>query len=222
LCLSFLNSLKQSQSVYIYIYCCLERDIVTAMLSVLLHKTFTVQILYKLYRLQLNCTYSNYTEAAATCSAAQQHSTFTVQILYKLYSLQLDCTYSNYTEAATTCSAEQQHSTFTLQILYKLYSLQLNYTYCNYAEAAATCSAAQEHSTFTVLYKYSTVCNGTVLTVITQELPPHVQLHNRRESVEMMSSEVDCRLLFDIAFIYVESHWEIRYFRFTLLAASVA
>ena len=40
---------------------------------------------------------SNYTEAAATSSAAQQHSTFTVQILYKLYSLQLNCTYNNNT-----------------------------------------------------------------------------------------------------------------------------
>jgi len=57
------------------------------MLSVLLYSTFTVQILHKLYSLQLNCTYSNYTEAATTCSAAQQHSTFTIQILYKLYSL---------------------------------------------------------------------------------------------------------------------------------------
>ena len=46
------------------------------------------KILYKLYSLQLNCTYSNYTEAAATCSAAQQHSTFTEQILYKMYILQ--------------------------------------------------------------------------------------------------------------------------------------
>jgi len=42
------------------------------MLNVLPHSTFTVQILYKLHSLQLNCTYSNYTEAAATCSAAQQ------------------------------------------------------------------------------------------------------------------------------------------------------
>jgi len=57
----------------------------------------------------MNCTYSNYTEAAATRSAAQQHNTFTVQILYKLYSLQLNCTYGNYTEAAATCSAAQQH-----------------------------------------------------------------------------------------------------------------
>ena len=70
--------------------------------------------------MQLNCTYSNYTEAAAaaTCSVAQQHSTFTVQKLNKLYSMQLNCTYSNYTEAAAaaaTCSAAQQHSTFTVQ-----------------------------------------------------------------------------------------------------------
>ena len=43
------------------------------MFSVLPHSTLTAQILYKLYTLQLNCTYSNYTEAAATCSAAQQY-----------------------------------------------------------------------------------------------------------------------------------------------------
>ena len=77
------------------------------LLHVQLHNS-TAQILYKLYSLQLNCTYSNYTEAAATCSAVQQHSTFTAQILYKLYSLWLNCTYSNYTEAAATCSAAQQ------------------------------------------------------------------------------------------------------------------
>ena len=46
----------------------------TFILSVLPHSTFTLQILYKLYSLQLNCTYINYTEAAATCSAAQQHT----------------------------------------------------------------------------------------------------------------------------------------------------
>ena len=36
-------------------------------------------LLYKLYSLQLNCTYSKYREAVATCSAAQQNSTFIVQ-----------------------------------------------------------------------------------------------------------------------------------------------
>ena len=83
------------------------------------------QIMYKLYSLQLNCTYSNYTEAAVTCSAAQQHSTITVQIPYKLYSLQLRCTYSNYTEAAATCSAAQQHSTFTAQTVESVTELYL-------------------------------------------------------------------------------------------------
>jgi len=124
--------------------CCSQRGTVPVMFSVLRHSTFTVQILYKLYSVQLNCTYSNYAHAVATCSAAQQHSTFTVQILYKLYSVQLNCTYSNYTEAAATCSAAQQHSTFTVQILYKMYSLQLNCTYSNYTQAAATCSAAKQ------------------------------------------------------------------------------
>ena len=66
--------------------------------------------MYRLYSLQLNRTYSNYTDAAATCSAAQQHSTFTVHILYRLYSLQLNCTYSNYSDVAATCSAAQQHT----------------------------------------------------------------------------------------------------------------
>jgi hypothetical protein len=80
------------------------------MFSVLPYSTFTGQILHKLYSLQRNCTYSNYIEAAAKCSAAQQHSTFTVQMLYKLYSVQLNCTYSNYTEAAATCSAAKQHT----------------------------------------------------------------------------------------------------------------
>ena len=140
---------------------CTERERVTVMLSVLPHSTFNAQILYKMYSVQLNCTYSNYTETAATCSAAQQHSTFTVQILYKLYSVQPNCTYSNYTETAATCSAAQQHSTFTVQILYKLYSLQLNCTYSNYTEVAATCSAVQQHSTFTV----QTVQSATVQTV---------------------------------------------------------
>ena len=48
------------------------------MFSVLLFNTFTVQILYSL---QLNCTYSNYTEAAATCSAAQHYSNCPADIL---------------------------------------------------------------------------------------------------------------------------------------------
>ena len=80
------------------------------MFSVLLYSILSVQIVYSV---QLNCTDSNYTQAAATCSAAQQHSTFTVQILYKLYSLQLNCFYRNYAEAAVAaaaCSAAQQHT----------------------------------------------------------------------------------------------------------------
>jgi len=53
------------------------------------HSKFTVEILYKLYSLQLNCTYSNYTEAAATFSAAQQHGTFTVQTVQSATELYL-------------------------------------------------------------------------------------------------------------------------------------
>jgi len=66
-----------------------QTDKVRVMFSVLLHSTFTAQILQRLYSLQLNSTYSNYTEAAATCSAAKQHSTFTVQIVQSATELYL-------------------------------------------------------------------------------------------------------------------------------------
>jgi len=78
-----------------------------------IHCTNTVQTVQSANE----CTYSNYTETTASCSAAQQHRTFPVQTVSKLYSLQLNRTYNNYTEAADTCSAAQQHSTFTVQIL---------------------------------------------------------------------------------------------------------
>jgi len=75
--------------MYIAVDCCSQRDTVPVMFTVLLYNTFTVQILYKLYSLQLNCTYSNYTQAAATCSAAQQHNTFTVQTVQSATELYL-------------------------------------------------------------------------------------------------------------------------------------
>jgi len=78
--------------------------------------------------MQINSSYSNYTEDAVTCPAAQQHSTFTVQLVYKFYHLLLHCIYSNYTEAAGTCSDEQQDKNFTVEILYKPHGLQLNCT----------------------------------------------------------------------------------------------
>ena len=88
------------------------------MLSVLLYSILSVQIVYSV---QLNCTDSNYTEAAATCSAANS----TTHLLYKLYSLKLNCTYSNYTQAAATCSDAQEHSTFTVQTVQSATELHL-------------------------------------------------------------------------------------------------
>ena len=88
------------------------------------------------------------------------------------------------------------YSTFTVQILYKLYSLQLNCTYSNYTEAAATYSAC--YRTAHLLYKYCTVCNLTVLTVITQKLL-HVQLQNSTEAVSwcfLKCSAVRCLTLY--------------------------
>ena len=83
---------KVTQLMYIAADCCLQTDKVIVMLSMILQSKFNVQLLYKLYSVQLKCTYSNYTEAAATCSAAQtaQHSYSkntvpTVQFATELY-----------------------------------------------------------------------------------------------------------------------------------------
>ena len=56
------------------------------LLHVQLHSTFTVQILYSL---QLNCSYSNYTEGSAKCSAAQEHNIFTLQTVQSATELYL-------------------------------------------------------------------------------------------------------------------------------------
>jgi hypothetical protein len=58
-----------TQSMYISADCYLQTDTVPVMFSVLFYSTFTAQILLRLYSLQLNCTYSNYTKTAATYSA---------------------------------------------------------------------------------------------------------------------------------------------------------
>ena len=54
-----------------------------------------------------------------------------------------------------------------------------------------------------------TVCNWTVLTVITHKLLLHVQLHNRRETVKLMCSEEDCSRLFNTLCVYSLSYHKI-------------
>ena len=90
----------------------------------------------------------------------------------------LNCTDCNYRERETITLSV--FCTATLVYKYSTNSsLQLNSTYNNYTEAAATCEL--HNSTANLLYKYCTnctVCNWTVLTVITHKLLLHVQLHN--------------------------------------------
>jgi len=86
--------------------------------------TSTAHLLYKLYSLQLNCTYSKYTENAATCSAAQQNSTFTVKILYKLYSLQMNL-------LTVTTQKMLQHFKLHNSISHLLYKYCTKGTVCN-------------------------------------------------------------------------------------------
>jgi hypothetical protein len=56
------------------------------------------------------------------------------------------------------------------------------------------------------------------LTVITQKLLLHVQLHNSIETVKLMSSETQCSQLFAIVCVYGQSYQKIRYVKLTLLA----
>ena len=101
-----------------------------------------------------------------------------------------------------SCSASYRK----LHLLYKLCSVQLNCTYSNYTEVAAKYQL--HNSTAHLLYKYCTnctVCNWTVLTVITQKLPLYVQLHNSTQTLQLMSSDVQCSRLISIIHISVHS-----------------
>ena len=98
--------------MYIAADCCLQRDIVTVILSVLLYSTFTVQTLYKLYSVQLNCTYSNYTQAAATCSAAQQHTNSPADIFCSA----VQPAVLNYTVSVSTYSVTSLDRTFQINV----------------------------------------------------------------------------------------------------------
>ena len=89
-----------------------------------------------------------------------------------------------------------------------------NCTVCNWTVLTVITQKLLLHvqlhnSTAHLLYKYCTnctVCNWNVLTVITQKLLLNVQLHNSTQSVQLMSSEVQCSRLFDITFTYTDVH----------------
>jgi len=142
------------------------------MFSTLPHSTFTVQILYKLYSVQLNCTYSNYTEAADKYSAAQQHST----LLYKYCT---NCTVCNWTVLTVITDKLPLHGQLHYSTAHLLYKYCTNCTVCNWPVLAVMIQNLPLHvqlyfSTAHLLYKYCTnctVCNWTVLTVITLKLP---------------------------------------------------
>jgi len=129
----------------------------------------SVQIVYSV---QLNCTYINYTEAAATCSAAQQHRTFTVQILYKTV------------QSATELYLQKLHKIcpymFSCKTAQHIYCT--NCTVCNWNVLTVITQKLPLHvqlnnSTAHLLYN-STVCNWTVLPLITPKLQLNVQFHN--------------------------------------------
>ena len=99
----------------------------------------------------------------------------------------------------------------TVHLLYKYCR---NCKFCNWTVFTLITQKLLLHiqvqsNTAHLLYKYCnncTVYNWTVLTVITQKLPLHIQLHNNTETVQLMSSEVQCSRLFDITSTYTDIH----------------
>jgi len=133
------------------------------------------------YIVQMNCTYSKYTEAAAKCSAAQQHST--AHLLYKY------CTnwpVWNWTVLTAITQKLLLHIQLHNSAVYLLYKYCTNCRVCIWTVLTVITQKVLLHvqphnSTAHLLYKYCskcTVCNWTVLTLITQKLLLHVQLHN--------------------------------------------
>jgi len=133
-----------------------------------------------MYSLHLNWTYSNYTEAAAKSSAAQQHSTL-------IYKYPTNCTVCNWILLTAITqylllhvqlhnSAQHVYFTNTLQTVEFATELYLQ----QYTQKLLL-HVQLHNGTAHLLCKYctnSTLCNWTVLTVITQKLLLHVQLHN--------------------------------------------
>jgi len=143
-------------------------------LHVQLHKN-TVHLLYKLYILKVYCIYSNYTEPAATWSAAQS----TTNLLYKY------CTVCNASLLTVITQKLLLHIQLHNSKTHLLYKNCRTCTVCIWTvltlitEAAALCSAAPHISTFKVqILTNFAFCKRSVLSVITQKLPLHVQLHN--------------------------------------------
>jgi hypothetical protein len=117
-CISLPNSPSHSHTVNVY--CCrlLCKQTVPVMFSSLLHRIFTVKILYKLCRLQLNCTYSNYTQLLLH---VQLHNS-TAHLLYKYCT---NCTvYSSTVLTVITHSCCHMFSCTTAQHIYSTNTVQ--------------------------------------------------------------------------------------------------
>ena len=97
----------------------------------------------------------------------------------------------------------------TTQHIY-LYKYCTNCTVCNWTVLTVITQKLLLHVQLTtaqhIYCTNCTVCNWTVLTVITQKLPLHVQLHNSTETVQLMSSEVECSRLFNTTSTYTDIH----------------
>ena len=132
----------------------------------------------------------------------------TAHLLYKYCT---NCTVCNWTVLTVITQKVPLHVQLHNSTTHLLYKYCTNCTVCNWNVLTVITHKLPLHvqlhnSTAHLLYKYCTnctVCHWTVLTVITQKLPVHVQLHNRTQTVQLMSSDVQCSLLFSIIHVPV-------------------
>jgi hypothetical protein len=160
---SVLPQLPQTvtQSMYITADCCLQRDRVSVMFSVLLYSTFTVPIVYTLYlrtflpQLPQTVTQSMYITADCCLHRERIPVMFRV-LLYSIFTVKY----------CTNCTVYS--STVLTVITHKL-----------------LLHVQVQNRTTHLLYKHCTNCtvySWTVLTVNTHKLLLHIQLHNRNSS----------------------------------------
>ena len=173
------------------------------MFSVLQHSTFTVQILYKVYSGQMNCTYSITQELPIKVQLRNN----TAHLLYKYCT---KCTVCNWTVLTVITQNLPLHVQLHNSTAHLLYKYCTKCTVCNWTVLTVITHKLLLHvqlhnSTTHLLYKYRTVCNWTVLTVILQKLPQMFSCttSHKLSSWYLLRWSADCTL---ILYFYIESH----------------
>ena len=147
------------------------------MLSVLLYNILSIQIVY---RVQLNCTDSNYRDTNWLLFSSGYSTK------YFLHKYCTKCTVCNWTVLTVITQNLLLHVQLHNSTAHLFYKYCTNSTFCNGTVLTVITQKLLLHvqlhnNTAYLWYKYCTICTlciWTVLTVITQKLLLHDQLHN--------------------------------------------